>query len=138
MSSNFIDTIAALGKFKVEGSNYTRDEKEWRKSGIDFTSSLSKLMQAPSRQNTTFMDVPIERIRKIKELAKQCNINKVELFPYPNGENVIPLVTVHGGNKELFFHLLGVNAIVPHEISRFASELDSLREAYGVILYESI
>lgn len=35
MNDNFIDSIAAWGKFGVENSGRSRDEKEWAKSGVD-------------------------------------------------------------------------------------------------------
>lgn len=138
MNCNFIDGIAALGKLSVESSNRTHDEKEWAKTVIDSVSSFSKLMSTQCKQNITVMGVPIEKIPEIKNLAKQCSVNRVEIFPCPSREKIVPLITVQGGNKELFFQLLGANIIKTNESMGFASELDSLRKQYGVILYENI
>ena len=138
MNDHSIDTIASLGKLEVEGSNRDRDEKERIKTKIDCLSSLIKQMQTHPGQNATFMGVPIARIQEVKKIARLCSVNKVELFPFPNGDTVIPLITVQGGDKELFFRLLGSNTIDPNQSSKFASEFDSLREKYGVILYEII
>lgn len=138
MNDKFIDSIATLGKFGIENSRYTRDEKEWAKSGVDCLSSVMKLMQTHPNQDIFVMGLSLEQIRTIKQVAEQCNIEKVVLFPYPNGRNIVPLVRVYGVDNERFFRSLGWTRLQSNTQLGFSSECDGLEKEYGIVLYESI
>ena len=136
MNDNFIDSIAAFRKFGIESSSATRDEKEWRKSEIECISSVLKLMNVHPEQNVTVMGLGIEQIRTIKKIAEQCSVEKVVIFPYPNGQNILPLIRVYGGDKNSFFSHNGWSPLQPDTTLEFRSALDSLEKEYGIILYE--
>lgn len=136
MNSQFIDSIAAFSKFGIENSSFPRDDKEWAKSGIDCLSSVLKLMQTYPEQNKTLM-MSIDQISKIKRIARQCSVEKVVLFPYPNGRNILPLIRVYGGDKESFFSQNGWMSLRSDDSLEFVSVFDSLEKEYGVILYEN-
>lgn len=138
MNNQFLDSIAAFGKFGIENSGRTRDEKEWAKSGVDCLSSVLKLMQAPPKQNILVMGLSLEQIRVVKQVAAQCAIEKAMLFPYPNGENIVPLIRVYGGDKEKFFQSLGWTRLQSNTQLGFSLECDGLEKEYGIVLYESI
>ncbi len=136
MNQNYIDSIAALSKFRIENSNLTRDNKEWIKSGVDCLSSVFKLIQTYPEQNK-FMMIDIDQISKIKRIAKQCSVEKVVLFPYPNEQNILPLIRAYGGDKSRFFSQNGWMTLQSVANLEFNSALDSLEKEYGVILYEN-
>lgn len=138
MNDNYIDFIADLRKINIENSRFTRDEKEWAKIGVDCMSDLLKMIQTQPKQNITVMGISMEEIRKIKIIAKQCSVEKVVLFPYPNGRNVLPLIHVYGGNKELFWKNNGYLQSQLETSSNQYQSFEKFEEAYGVILYESI
>ena len=138
MNENYIDFVADLRKINIENSPLTRDEKELAKTGVDCMSDLLKLIQTQPKQNITVMGMSLEEIRKIKIIAKQCSVEKVVLFPYPNGQNVLPLIRVYGGNKELFFEYNGYPQPQLETFSNQYPGFEKFEEAYGVILYESI
>lgn len=138
MNDKFIDAIAALKKFGIENSGYTRDEKEWAKSGVECLSSVLKLMPTHSNNNMSVMGLSIEQVKKVKQVAEQCGIEKVVLFPFPNGQNIVQLVRVYGGDKERFFRSFGWNNIHSNTQMEFLSDCDGLEKEYGIILYESI
>lgn len=138
MNDNYIDFIADLRKINIENSWLTRDEKEQAKTGIDCISDLLKLIQTQPKQNITVMGISMEEIRKIKIIAKQCSVEKVVLFPYPNGQNVLPFIHVYGGNKELFWRYNGYTQSQLETSSNQYPSFEKIEEAYGVILYESI
>lgn len=136
MNENFVDAIAALRKFGIESSGCTRDEKEWAKSGVDCISSALKSMLPQPKQNITVMGVDIEQIRTIKNIAEQYGIGKVVLFPCVVNQNIVSLIRAYGGNKEEFFHYLGLPQVDSSTYSNHATEYDILEKEYGVILYE--
>lgn len=140
MNDNFIDSIAAWGKFGVENSGRSRDEKEWAKSGIDCLSSILKLIQKSATPTMSVMGLDIEQIRNIKQIVEQYAIEKVVLFPYPDGQNIIPLINVYGGDREGFFQYFGLNHIHsnPHTQTELWSNFNILEKEYGIILYENI
>ena len=139
MNDKLIDSIAALKKFGIENSGHTREEKEWAKSGVDCLSSVLKLMQqAYPNQNLSVMGLDIEQIRAVKQVAKQYAIEKVILFPCPNGQNIIPLIRVYGGDKEKFLQSFGWNSLQSNYQMEFSSMCDSLEKEYGITLYENI
>lgn len=140
MNDNFIDSIAVWGKFGVENSGRSRDEKEWAKSGVDCLSSILKLIPKSLTPTMSVMGLDIEQIRSIKQIAEQYAIEKVVLFPYLDGQNIIPLIRVYGGDRERFFQFFGWNHIhsePPAQIESW-SNIDILEKEYGVILYENI
>lgn len=138
MNNQFLDSIAAFGKFGIENSGCTRDEKEWAKSGVDCLSSILKLMQAPPKQNMLVMGLSFEQIKAIKQVAAQYSIEKAVLFPYPNGQNIVPLIRVYGGDNDSFFQTLGWTRLQSNAQLGFSLECDSLEKEYGIIIYESI
>lgn len=138
MNDKLIDSIAALGKFGIENSGYTRDEKEWAKSGVDCLSSVLKLMQTHPAPDMSVMGLSFEQVRAVKQVAEQCGIEKVILFPYPNGQKIVLLVRVYGGDRERFLQSLGWASIPANAQTEFSLECDSLEKEYGIILYESI
>lgn len=138
MNDNFIDSIAAFKKMGIENSSATRDEKEWEKSRIDCLSSFIKLMQVHPEQQMTVMGLTIEQIRTIKRIAEQCSVEKVVLFPYPDGQNIVPLVRVYGGDKEKFFGYFGWSAMGTNSPAEVASQCDNLIKEYGITLYENV
>ena len=95
MNDNVIDSIAAWGKFGVENSGRSRDEKEWVKSGVDCLSSVLKLMRESATPTMSVMGLDIEQIRSIKQIAERYAIEKVVLFPYPDGQTIIPLIRAY-------------------------------------------
>ena len=82
MNDNFIDSIAAWGKFGVENSGRSRDEKEWAKSGVDCLSSILKLIQKSAIPTVSVMGLTLNRSETSKQIAEQYAIEKVVLsFP---------------------------------------------------------
>jgi hypothetical protein len=138
MNDNFIDSIAAFQKLGIENSRATRDAKEWEKSRVDCLSSVLKLMQMHPEQNVTVMGLTLEQIRTIKKAAEQYSVEKVVLFPYSDGQKVIPFVRVYGGDKEKFFGHLGWSTMRINSPTEGVSECDSLIKEYGITLYENI
>lgn len=137
MNDNFIDSIAAFKKLGIENSGTPRDVKEWEKSRVDCLSSVLKLMQVHPEQNMTVMGLTLEQIKIIKSAAEQYSVEKVVLFPYSDGQSVIPLVRVYGGDKEKFFGYLGWSTMGTNSPAEVASECDSLIKEYGITLYEN-
>jgi hypothetical protein len=137
MNDNFIDSIAAFQKLGIESSRATRDAKEWEKSRVDCLSSVLKLMQVHPEQNVTVMGLTFEQVRTIKKAAEQYSVEKVVLFPYSDGQKVIPLVCVYGGDKEKFFGHLGWSTMRTNSPVEIASEYNSLIKEYGIIVYEN-
>lgn len=139
--SNCIDTIAALGKFGIDNSLRTRDDKEWAKSGIDCLSAILKQMQSFSQQgqNLTIMGMEIEKIPQIKEFAHQYSVEKVVLFPCPINNQIIPYLHVYGGDSKSFFAAMGLecSSSSPYITPNDNANMSSLESKYGVILYES-
>lgn len=138
MNDNFIDSVATFKKLGIESSGATRDEKEWEKSRVDCLSSVLKLMQVHPEPNVTVMGLTLEQVRTIKKAAEQYSVEKVVLFPYSDGQRVIPLVRVYGGDKERFFGHLGWNTMRTNFPAEVASECDNLIKEYGITLYENI
>ena len=134
MNDTFIDSVAAFGKLGIEASGRTRDEKELAKSKVDCVSAILKLMQIHPEQNLTVMGIGIEKIKQVKEFARQCSVEKVVLFPYLDGQSVIPLIRIYGGNKELFFKYNGWTPLQPSIYSK-SNVFDSLEKEFGIILY---
>lgn len=138
MNDNFIDSIAAFRKFGIESSGATREEKELEKSRVDGLSSVLKVMQGHPEQNVTVMGLTLEQIRIIKRVAEQYSVEKVVLFPWSDGQKVIPCVRVYGGDKEKFFEHLEWSTMRTNSPAEFVSKCDSLIDEYGIILYENI
>ncbi len=140
MNENVIDSIVAWGKFGVENSGRSKDEKEWVKSGVDCLSSILKLMQESATPTMSVMGLDIEQIRSIKQIAKRYATEKVVLFPYPDGQTIIPLIRAYGGDREGFFQYFGWNRIYtnPRTQIELESNFNILEKEYGIILYENI
>ena len=140
MNENVIDSIVAWGKFGVENSGCSRDEKEWMKSGVDCLSTVLKLMQKSATPTMSVMGLDIEQIRSIKQIAKRYTIEKVVLFPYSDGQTLIPLIRAYGGDREGFFQYFGWNHIYPnsHTQIELESNFNILEKEYRIILYENI
>lgn len=98
------------------------------------------MIQKSAIPTVSVMGLDIEQIRNIKQIAEQYAIEKVVLFPYPDGQNIISLIRVYGGDREGFFQFFGWNHI--HSNPRTQTELWSnfniLEKEYGIILYENI
>ena len=133
--NNIFDSIASIGKLRVEASGLTRDEKERTKSNIDAFSNVLKLMQAPSTQNTDIIQLDLNYIKQIKKVANQCSIRKVVILPYPKSQTL--LFRVYDGDREMFFRLLNLSPVKTNSnLSIEENLIDTLESEYGIILYE--
>lgn len=135
---NFIDSVAAFGKLGIEKSNLSRDDKEYAKSGVDCLSSLLKQLEPRQRVDLSVMGMNLERVRDIKVSARQYSVEKVVLFPYPNGYGVIPLIRVYGGDVKAFFCSIGVSPLEMNISVEEGEKIHDIEKEYGIILYVNV
>lgn len=136
MNNSILDIGSSIGKFSVERSNLSRDDKELVKSKIDVLSELLKSAQPKPVNPFTVYGFDLATIQRIKVIAGQCSVDRIVLFPvfYTNGGHEI-LIRVYGEDRyKIFDH---INARQFHFISESdKKELDRIENDNGVIIYE--
>ena len=138
MNKNILDIGASIGKFSVEKSNLSRDNKELAKSGIDVLSEFLKSAQPQHVNLFTVYGFDLTTIQRIKAIAGQYSIERIVLFPvfYTNGGHEI-LIRIYGEDRDKIFD--HINARQFHFISESdKKELDRIEKDNGVIIYEKI
>lgn len=136
MNNSILDIGSSIGKFSVERSNLSRDDKELVKSKIDVLSELLKSAQPKPVNPFTVYGFDLTTIQRIKVIAGQCSIDRIVLFPvfYTNGGHEI-LIRVYGEDRDKIFD--HINARQFHFISESdKKELDRVEKDNGVIIYE--
>lgn len=133
---NYIDSVAALTKRGIEINSQTRDSKELAKANVDCLAAILKIIAPFPTGNLNSLDMKcfFEWVRRIKEIAQQCPVDKVVLLPYPSeNQNVVLYLRVYGVGAGQFFEAMGRNPEVAIEESDSMAELE---RNYGIILYE--
>ena len=136
MNNSILDIGSSIGKFSVERSNLSRDDKELVKSKIDVLSELLKSAQPKPVNPFTVYGFDLATIQRIKVIAGQCSVDRIVLFPvfYTNGGHEI-LIRVYGEDRDKIFD--HINARQFHFISESdKKELDRIENDNGVIIYE--
>lgn len=136
MNSSIFDIGSSIGKFSVERSNLSRDDKELAKSKIDVLSELLKSAQPKPVGPFTVYGFDLATIQKIKAIAGQCSVDRIVLFPvfYTNGGHEI-LIRVYGEDRDKIFN--HINARQFNFISESdKKELDRIEKDNGVIIYD--
>lgn len=136
MNKNILDIGASIGKFSVERSNLSRDDKELAKSGIDVLSELLKSAQPQHVNLFTVYGFDLANIQRIKAIARQNSIERIVLFPvfYSNGGHEV-LIRVYGEDRDKIFNAINVRQLYNTTDSE-KSVLDNLEKENGVIIYE--
>lgn len=136
MNKSIFDIGVSIGKFGVENSNLSRDDKELAKSRIDLLGEIFKLAQPQPVNPSTVYGLGLTTIQRIKIAAAQCSVERVVLFPmfYANGRYEI-LIRVYGSDADAIFNSFNV-----YQLGNITEsdkiELDRLEKENGVIIYE--
>lgn len=136
---NFIDSITAFGKLKIETSGLSRNDKELAKERLDCTKSVLKVMSQFIEQNSRPLIIDYQWINQVKKIAVQHSVEKVVFFPYPLGDQRIAyLIRVYGGDKTGFFEALGWKPLTDNSVTpKEQDNVTQLENKYGIILYEN-
>lgn len=136
---NFIDSITAFGKLKIEISGLSRNNKELAKERLDCTKYTLKAISQLIEQNPRTLNMNYKWIRKVKEIAVQYSVEKVVIFPYPLGnQGIAHLIRAYGGDKTGFFEALGWKSLANNSVTpKEQDSMTQLENEYGIILYES-
>lgn len=136
MNNKIFDIGASIGKFNIERSDLSRDDKELAKSRMDVLSELLKSAQPKPVGPFTVYGFDLATIQKIKAIAGQCSVDRIVLFPvfYTNGGHEI-LIRVYGEDRDKIFN--HINARQLNFISESdKKELDRIEKDNGVIIYD--
>lgn len=82
------------------------------------------------------MGLSIYQIRFVKDAAKLYGLDRVIIFPCPINSVLTPCFKMEGGDIAGFQKVLGVSPLKRESITTSESNLPTLIEQYGVILYQ--
>lgn len=136
MNNNAINLMALSGKLAVESTSWNRLQKEGLKAGIDILAEVMKSTRVTEENKFSVMGLSIYQIRFVKDAAKLYGLDRVIIFPCPINSVLTPCFKMEGGDIAGFQKMLGVSPLKRESITTSESNLPTLVEQYGVILYQ--
>ena len=136
MNNSTINLMALGGKLVVESTSWSRLQKEGLKASIDVLAEVMKSTRVTEENEFSVMGLSIYQIRFVKEAAKLYGLERVIIFPCPINSVLTPCLNMEGGDIAGFQKMLGVSPLKRESITTSESNLPTLIEQYGVILYQ--
>lgn len=136
MNNSTINLMALGGKLVVESTSWSRLQKEGLKASIDVLAEVMKSTRVTEENEFSVMGLSIYQIRFVKEAAKLYGLDRVIIFPCPINSVLTPCLNMEGGDIAGFQKMLGVSPLKRESITTSESNLPTLIEQYGVILYQ--
>ena len=136
MNNSAINLMALGGKLVVESTSWNRLQKEGLKASIDVLAEVMKSARATEENKFSVMGLSIYQIRFVKDAAKLYGLDRVIIFPCPINSVLTPCLNMEGGDITGFQKMLGVSPLKRESITTSESNLPTLIEQYGVILYQ--
>ena len=136
MNNNAINLMALSGKLAVESTSWNRLQKEGLKAGIDILAEVMKSTRVTEENKFSVMGLSIYQIRFVKDAAKLYGLDRVIIFPCPINSVLMPCLKMEGGDIAGFQKMLGVSPLKRESITTSESNLPTLIDQYGVILYQ--
>ena len=136
MNNSAINLMALGGKLVVESTSWNRLQKEGLKASIDVLAEVMKSTRATEENEFSVMGLSIYQIRFVKEAAKLYGLDRVIIFPCPINSVLTPCLNMEGGDIAGFRKVLGISPLKRESITTSESNLPTLIEQYGVILYQ--
>ncbi len=136
MDSTAVNIMALGGKLAVESTSMDRFSKDGVKFCIDILADMAKSTQVSNRELFTVMGFTPEQVCFVKRAAQKHGLSRVIVFPCRINGAVIPCLHMEGGNVDDFRKEIGVSVFPQNSIGVGESELRSLIDMYGVILYQ--
>ena len=104
--------------------------------GIDILANVMKDTRVTEETTFSVMGLSVYQIRFAKEAAKLYGLDRVIIFPCPINSVLTPCFKMEGGDIAGFQKMLGVSPLKRESITTSESNLPTLIEQYGVILYQ--
>lgn len=136
MNNSAINLMALGGKLVVESTSWNRLQKEGLKASIDVLAEAMKSTRVTEENKFSVMGLSIYQIRFVKEAAKLYGLDRVIIFPCPINSVLTPCLNMEGGDITGFQKMLGVSPLKRESITTSESNLPTLIDQYGVILYQ--
>ena len=136
MTNNAINLMALSGKLAVESTSWNRLQKEGLKAGIDILAEVMKSTRVTEENKFSVMGLSIYQIRFVKDAAKLYGLDRVIIFPCPINSVLTPCFKMEGGDITGFQKMLGVPPLKRESITTSESNMPTLIEQYGVVLYQ--
>lgn len=136
MNNSTINLMALGGKLVVESTSWSRLQKEGLKASIDVLAEVMKSTRVTEENEFSVMGLSIYQIRFVKEAARLYGLDRVIIFPCPINSVLTPCLNMEGGDIAGFQKMLGVSPLKRESITTSESNLPTLIEQYGVILYQ--
>ena len=136
MNNNAINLMALSGKLAVESTSWNRLQKEGLKAGIDILAEVMKSTRVTEENKFSVMGLSIYQIRFVKDAAKLYGLDRVIIFPCPINSVLTPCFKMEGGDIAGFRKMLGVPLLRSEDITTSESNIPTLIEQYGVVLYQ--
>lgn len=136
MNNNAINLMALSGKLAVESTSWNRLQKEGLKAGIDILAEVMKSTRVTEENKFSVMGLSIYQIRFVKDAAKLYGLDRVIIFPCPINSVLTPCFKMEGGDITGFQKMLGVPPLKRESITTSESNMPTLIEQYGVVLYQ--
>ena len=136
MNNNAINLMALSGKLAVESTSWNRLQKEGFKAGIDILAEVMKSTRVTEENKFSVMGLSIYQIRFVKDAAKLYGLDRVIVFPCPINSVLTPCFKMEGGDIAGFRKMLGVPPLRSKDITTSESNIPTLIEQYGVVLYQ--
>lgn len=136
MNNNAINLMALSGKLAVESTSWNRLQKEGLKAGIDILAEVMKSTRVTEENKFSVMGLSIYQIRFVKDAAKLYGLDRVIIFPCPINSVLTPCLNMEGGDIAGFRKMLGVPPLRSEDITTSESNIPTLIEQYGVVLYQ--
>lgn len=136
MNNNAINLMALSGKLAVESTSWNRLQKEGLKAGIDILAEVMKSTRVTEENKFSVMGLSVYQIRFVKEAAKLYGLDRVIIFPCPINSVLTPCLNMEGGDIAGFQKMLGVSPLKRESITTSESNMPTLIEQYGVVLYQ--
>lgn len=136
MNNNAINLMALSGKLAVESTSWNRLQKEGLKAGIDILAEVMKSTRVTEENKFSVMGLSIYQIRFVKDAAKLYGLDRVIIFPCPINSVLTPCLKMEGSDITGFQKMLGVPPLRSKDITTSESNIPTLIEQYGVVLYQ--
>ena len=104
--------------------------------GIDILANVMKDTRVTEETTFSVMGLSVYQIRFAKEAAKLYGLDRVIIFPCPINSVLTPCLNMEGGDIASFQKMLGVSPLKRESITTSESNLPTLIEQYGDILYQ--
>ena len=125
MNNDFmISLFATFGKLKIENSHLSRVEKEIWKFDVDLLEHFLKSINKQQFSNK----------KDIVTCAKENDLDKVVLVPYPTANGNVVLVRMDGGNIKNFANTLGLILLDENSTNKI-SDIDYYEKNFGQVVY---